>query len=265
MNQIDEKKFDQEKDYIYEFEEIIKINKSNININKILKEDRVIINSLFNLQYKLAREYLWTINLDMLGVTEKATIILATAWSKNNISLYTAYRLTNEGLYGPARLILRHCFEFLMLSKYCALTSNDSLLQKWDKGDSNISLTNDVLNKLKKPKKDEFFEFWKLLCKFTHATIYSNQPGIKIDKKEIIEIKFNYLFIRTLLECNYHLLNSYLINDSIKFYGDYYGKGKKYTSDIRKKIRSLLVSHKKDMKKKSKKLIYDYKLKWTIK
>lgn len=176
------KKIEEEKKIIEIFEENIKNNETKID--KIFRKDIKMIISLFNHQYRIAREYLWSIEALPETRTE-TTQILLTAYLKNIISIFSAFRLTNSGLFGPARVIMRNSFEFLILSKYCSLSSNNNLLKKWERGNPKISLRNDVLNKIKKPDTKEFIDYWGLLCKYSHASIYSIQPILKITENEI--------------------------------------------------------------------------------
>lgn len=51
----------------------------------------------------------------------------------------------------------------------------------------------------------------------------------------------------------------------MKFYGEFYGSGKQRLSELRKEIKGLFKESKSSMTRKSRKLIYNYKLKWKIK
>ncbi|SHI46147.1 hypothetical protein SAMN02745176_00378 [Lutispora thermophila DSM 19022] len=142
---------------------------------------------------------------------------------KSLLSIYSAYDLNIKGQYGSARILLRHAFEYLLLAKYCSLSKNYILIKKWENGED-IYLGREIIPHLTESLQKRFKNFWKLLCQFTHASVYSQQVQIDAEKNEM-DINLNFSFIIAFLEMNYHLLNRHVINNSMKFYFESYAKG----------------------------------------
>jgi predicted glutamine amidotransferase len=70
-----------------------------------------------------------------------------------------------------------------------------------------------------------------------------------------------------LLEMNYHLLNSHLINNSMRFYFNNYSddKSKRELKELKTKMGKVMTSSKILMLDKGKKTIRKYILKWVLK
>jgi hypothetical protein len=118
------------------------------------------INDLLNMQYEIAWIYIPVVqqiadyDSDLFDVT-------ATIFSKNLVAFYSSIELTKKGLYGPARVLMRYIFEGVTIAKFCSISMDRNLIQKWNDG-IHVSLTNDVLNKIKSPDNQELKSFWKL-------------------------------------------------------------------------------------------------------
>lgn len=122
--------------------------------------------------------------------------------------------MTRNGLYGPARTLLRHVFEYLVVAKYCALSEDNRVFDRWDAGDT-VYFTKGVLNKIVTPDISELKDFWRLMCKYSHSTTTSQQVTVEWEGSED-DIYVTLCFVRALLECQYHLLNSILITKSMR-------------------------------------------------
>lgn len=194
---------------------------------------------------------------------EKRVTIMFTAFLKNLLTIQSAIILTNKGLYGPARILLRNIFEFLLIAKFVSITHKLSLIKKWDES-GNISVSKEVFRKISKPDIKELKKFWSLLCKYSHSTIQSVQGSMDL-RKETTQIRLNYVFILLLLECNYHLLNTHILSDSSKYYTlEYSGEAEKIQK-LRQDIKNLFKQINKKNTKGTKSLIYTYKRTWHIK
>lgn len=112
---------------------------------------------------------------------------------KSLLSIYSAYDLNIKGQYGSARILLRHAFEYLLLAKYCSLSKNYILIKKWENGED-IYLGREIIPHLTESLQKRFKNFWKLLCQFTHASVYSQQVQIDAEKNEM-DINLNFSFI----------------------------------------------------------------------
>jgi hypothetical protein len=205
----------------------------------------------------------WTLDPNMQA-TDTTTPIALSGFYKSLLSIYGSYKLTIEGQYGSARILLRHALEYLLIAKYCSLSGKNSLIEKWGNGDD-ISLEREVLSKLVSPLPIRFRGMWKLLCQFTHATVYSQQVEFEAEKNEK-EISTNFAFIKAFLEMNYHLLNRHLINNPMKFYFECYEKeeGKFKFKSLKKDIKSLFSISKKNILDETKGVVKDYISSWQL-
>ncbi len=94
---------------------------------------------------------------------------------------------------------MRYIYEFLIISKYVAVSKDVSLYNRWDSG-KGIWMSSDVLKKIVKPNVTEIKTLWETLCGFTHSSITSQQSGIEYSKYDEKEIKFNYVIIWVMME-----------------------------------------------------------------
>ncbi len=242
--------------------------------NKILilekfKEDIQEIIEIFNLQYDYIEEHLKVASLEYYLSMEYYSNMLATAFRKNMFSFYSAFHSTQQGLFGSARIVLRNIYEFLLIGKYSAISEDNKFIDKWTEG-KDVSLQREVFSNIISPKLVEIKELWKLLCKFTHSTIYAQQIDFNANRF-FKDIKFNLILLKVLLEMNFHLLNSYYINSSLRYYtqeSNIYpvNEFNKIPIKEKKKLLKLLFKKTKSkMEREPRKVIYDYKLKWKIK
>lgn len=223
-----------------------------------------LINDVFEIEIELFKLISGTLEPN-LHATNNTTPIALSGCYKSLLSIYNAFRLTIDGYYGSARILLRHAFEYLLIAKYCSINRNNALIEKWERGDD-ISLGREVLSKLASPLPSRFRTFWKLLCQFTHATVYSQQAELEATKNEK-DIGVNFQLIKALLEMNYHLFNRHFVNNSIKFYFDYYAKesdNEMYRS-LKLEIRHLFSNSKENMSNETKGIIKDYVSTWKLK
>jgi hypothetical protein len=187
------------------------------------KDSQAIINAIRTLldeQYTLAWPHLLALNSGISRNIVPHHRLLATAFLKNINSIYAAMQINADGYPGYARPTIRSCYEFVILAKYVSCSGDLALYKKWYDGEK-ISLSNDVLNKVKSPSTEVIRSWWKELSSQTHATIYGQQQYF--DYKEIkdqININFDHLLL--ILHLNYLLLKKYLITSSSRYYTDRY-------------------------------------------
>ena len=250
-----------------QLDEISKVNK--IVIEKKYEEDIQEIIEIFNLQYEYFHEHLIVSHLECYLDLDHYSSFLATALRKNMFSFFTAIVSTQMGLVGSARILFRNIFEFLIIGKYAAISKNTEFVDKWEKG-KEVSLKYEVFSKVKKPKSEEMKELWKTLCSYTHSTIYTQQTDFDA-KNYFNDVKFNLVLLKILLEMNFHLMNTYYINKSLRYYtqeSDIYPVNEFNEVSIKEKkklLKLLFIKTKSKMEKEPRKVIYDYKLKWEIK
>jgi hypothetical protein len=184
--------------------------------------------------------------------------------------LFSALRLSSCGLYGAARPLMRNIFEWLMIAKFSSISDNPSVMKKWH-DEETIYFSNSILKKIKFPSPEEFQIFWSIVCGYSHATRSSMQISIDIDDKENFkDININIAVINTLLECNYHLLNTHLITREYEYMGRFYysprfSKSLEYkVPELRKAAHSIFKTNRKFLGAAAVKLISAYKRKWVL-
>ena len=250
----------------FTFDYLLKKTKSNEEeIKNKFGDDQRFIEQLFKIQTEIANKYL-RILLGFPEASNDKTSILLSAYWKNIVSLFAAFELINKGLYGPSKALIRYSFEYLFLAKYCEISNDLELLKRWEDGDHRIKLQDHVFNKLKRPPKEHFELFWRDLCKFSHATIYSMQIVFEEDKEFDYRISETYNLIKMILRCNYHLINSHLVNKQARFYTEYYLPNvKKESKELREQMKELFNEHGKNLTREGKTFIRNYQLKWSVK
>jgi hypothetical protein len=173
--------------------------------------------------YAIASEFAWHLNTPHVAIQNKATMILFSTFHKNLIALHTSLKLTRLGLYGPARSMLRHVYEALLIAKFCALSNETTLFEKWKEGDV-VYLTNGVLKKLLAPDTSAFSDLWGLLSNYSHATVYAQQVNLSVHASPD-DVPLNLVYLRILVDCQAHLLGSHLVTPSMQYYTKRYRRG----------------------------------------
>ncbi len=227
-------------------------------------EDLIIIRDNYNAQMELLKLYLLVIKSDPYVDADEYSSMVFTAIFKNFLSLYSALDLTLQGFYGGGRILFRNIYEFLIISKTIAIKNDIGLLRKWENGES-ISLRTEVFREVRKPNSEEMKNLWRDLCSFTHGTIYSQQIDISyITVKN--EIKLNFIYIKMLLDMNYHLLNRHAVNPSIQYYA-------KRMSDLhemdilknkKNEIQTQIKTIRETLLKEPKRVVLDFASKWEF-
>lgn len=182
---------------------------------------------------------------------------------------FSALELSQMGFHASVMPLERNIFERLSIAKYCSICNDFSLLKKWT-ATNHIFLTKEVFNKIIIPDPNPLKEYWKLLCEHTHATKYSIQRWIDLsDEEEYKRVLSRFLTLLILLECNYHLLNTIIIDDQVEYLGRTfipYVYGNPYKiPELKIKAHELFRKARGHFKQPAKCLIYTYKRKWTLK
>jgi len=175
-------------------------------VKKNLRPEQKLIDSIIDRQYRIASYYYLSLTPRAGIDTGPMSSLLFSCFHKNLISFVGTIVLTQQGLYGPARPLLRQSFEALMIAKYCSLNGSHELYNKWAQGEKSIFLTSDVLRNISDPDHSIFDDFWKMMCEYSHATIFSQQVSFS-PPDMIVQSKLNYDLTLILLECNYHVLS----------------------------------------------------------
>lgn len=225
-------------------------------------QDIEIIKNGLDVMYSIASHFVWTLNSPYIANLPRGVTAIFSAFHKNMFAFYSALRLVRMGFYGAARMNMRHIFEALLIAKYCSVSHSVDIYERWKEGDM-VYLSKGVLRKIASPDTSAFNEFWGLLSDFTHATVYAQQVSLNIRNiKNDIDVSF--IFLRMLLDCQYHLLNTHLITPSMEYYTKRYRKHGYMVPELRKKMRNLLINSNKSLIDRPKEIIRNYKAEWKI-
>jgi hypothetical protein len=136
--------------------------------------------------------------------------IIMQCYHKSINLLYIAHNLTTSGNYGAANSLLRQIFEFLIFGKYYFSNENDKTIRNWTK-DGYIRITKQIFHQLTHKNHSVLESFWQEVSHFTHATKSAHQLNthFKVDIENVLN---TYLIILMLLRCNFHLLNTCIID-----------------------------------------------------
>lgn len=250
------------KSFINQMEDFSKKVSRNSSIE--FKEEIDLIRSNIDNQYDILNYYISTKTFDPYARVANYTVMILSANFKNILSLYNALELTVSGQCGASRMLFRNIYENLAISKYISISKNSCLLSKWENGDE-ISVGNEIFRKIKSPRSYVLSEFWRNLCCYVHGTVFSSQVDFLYDNLRK-EIKLNLAFIEILLYLNYHVMNSYAVGNRLKYYTKFGldcvedGLYDKKIKNIRKEVNLI----RKRLYKDSKKIVYDFCLKWEI-
>ncbi|KMQ74074.1 hypothetical protein Msub_10245 [Marinobacter subterrani] len=212
-----------------------------------------------DLIYELASQYMWLVRSPLAADISPVNDILMPCFHKTQIGVYSALTMTEKGLYGAARPLLRHAFESLMIAKFCSVNNDSEIFDKWVDG-LDIYFTNGVLKKIKHPDNDEFKVFWSSLSNYSHSSIYAIQPDLSVDGASS-EIDLNFVFIGMLQECKYHLLIRHFVTPSMRYYQARY-KDRGRVCEIKERLKQLFTESRRSMAPGAKALIRDYRAAW---
>lgn len=238
------------------------LNHNNSKLEKALAAPIKRLTNTFNYQYELASQYMWLIHCPIGAQISPVNDVLTPCFHKSMISLSTAFHLTRHGLWGPARPLIRHAFESLVIAKYCSVDNQSDVFDRWVDG-VDLYFTNSVLKKLEKPDVKEFKQFWSLMSGYSHSSVYASQPDFNIDP-HFDQASLNLAFIEMMLECKYHLLISHIVTSNMKYYQSAY-KDKDRASELRKLLAANYSESKKRMGSGGRAVIKDYRSSWVIK
>lgn len=223
-----------------------------------------VIGEIIDLQYTIASNYVWLIESPIRPRLSDVYRVLFSCVHKNLVGLMSAVAMTEVGLYGPPRSLLRHAFEALVIAKYCSLRPTDDTYDRWLDG-KQVFISNGILKKLVRPKPDALQEFWGLLSGYTHSSIYALQPDFDVPA-DVYQVQLNVVFILMLLECNYHILSQHLITASMRYYVARYGsQDEPHRHNLRKRLRALFARARDFMQPGAKQLVRDFTAKWALK
>jgi hypothetical protein len=217
--------------------------------------------NLLEIQYTVARSIVWLLGYHHLSGQRQTEQAVFSAFHKNLFLFFSALDLTKKGLYGSANSLLRTVYEALLIGKYCSVRDKPGTFEKWASGD-HVHVTNEILNRIKKPDIPEMREMWRALNKLAHATIYSQQITVRYE--EIAEeIGITLSLIQMLLDCNWHLLNRHWLTPRIVRLTQLYGDKERFDGACFR-ARELARKCRRSFTKPSKQFVREYTSTWTF-
>lgn len=230
------------------------LSKVAITINDLNDEMFDLFHTLFNYQLE-------TINLNFIVMDYKnndfSEIILSLCY-KNLISLISAVELIKKGFIGSPKIIFRNVYESLLIGKLIGVTEDKNYYDNWYNG-KQFSMRKDIFQKLENKISEESIEFWDILNKYTHSTIYSQRFMLDIDNSELENCN---AILTALLAMNYHLLNNF-VSRYYDYYLNYYGGH--YYKELKNSVKKSISYAIKMIDPRCKKVIKDYNAKWRLK
>lgn len=184
-------------------------------------------------------------------------------FEKTLLGSFDALSLLRRGAFGSARVVLRQVLEALIIGKFCAVSEDESLALKWQSG-KQIYLGKEVLRRIVSPTSEPIDELWGLLSDYTHASRASQQGALSIiEDTEWNELTLTFIYLEIMLECNYHLLNSWVIKSGMIYLAS---TRKVYiVPELRREARMLFGQARVNYGSGAIKLLTTYKRKWVLK
>lgn len=182
---------------------------------------------------------------------------------KGLVSLAVATRMTCEGLYGPARPLLRHAFESLLIGKVCSVDAESTVFDRWDAGED-VWIGRDVLGRLH-PEPVALKALWRLLSNYVHASTFASQPllGVSTDgAKHAIE--FNLALCCALGECLSHLWLVHVVTRSVRYYQEVLGDPTGAKASRQRLAESLRLARQ-YLGRDARNVIREYRARWLLK
>jgi hypothetical protein len=214
---------------------------------------------LLNVQHTLVVHHNWMLMTFIKLNASHAVDLIAAIVHKNFFLLHVALDQSSQGMFGPARVLLRPAFEGLLLAKGCAVTGETSLLDQWTAGDQ-VNVSTSVLNRLTAPDNRAMKDFWRVLCQYAHATVYSMQGGEKFNHDQVEE---TLGLVILLLTMNGHLIKQHLISRSMSYYATRYGEPDLVQKEQRR-LRLLIDKAAPIFSSEGRAVLKSYRAKWTM-
>lgn len=237
---------------------------SNQEVLQGLYEERLQrIQLLIDIQHEIAAQYSWMFD-SALAPRNEAERVAFHLFQKTGIGLFDSLRLTEQGSFGSARVLLRQVFEALLLAKFCAISEDHTVALNWHKGDA-IYVGKAVLGRIVQPDPVPLTELWGILCDYAHATKYSQKGRHRITEDvEHEQVALTLVYIELLAECAYHVLNTWVLRKDMAWYAREYGKV--YTvPDLRSKARELFTVARQRHGPGARTLIRTFRSRWVLK
>lgn len=229
---------------------------------RVYERESAAVTLSLNALHALASFHMWTIASWADARPHPANDVLFTCFHKTLLSLHAAHELTLDGLYGMGRPHLRQSFESLMIAKWCATSPESDVFDRWIDG-VDLYFTNGVLKKLQHPDIAEFSATWRLMCQWSHATVFASQLSLDIETTRD-EAGLNIAFIGVFLHFLQHLLSTHILTPTVKYYATRYGRSGRGT-EAKAELKSSLAVLAQDFGPASRRLVRNFKAAWKLK
>ncbi|MBX3627993.1 MAG: hypothetical protein KF892_23490 [Rhizobacter sp.] len=215
-----------------------------------------------NLLYRIASYYVWLADAPHIASLNQANNVLFSACHKNLVAFHSALKLTRVGLYGPARAILRHVLESLVIAKFSSVSHNPQVMERWKEGEV-VYFGNAILKKILRPDPEPFRDFWNLMSDYSHATIYSQQIVLNV-QNDPEQVPLNLVFMRILMDCQYHALVSHFITPSMHYVAKRYAKAGTDVPPLKSRMNTILQESRATLLPWPRQIIRCYRSTWTL-
>ena|GEM_PF-1419428 len=220
------------------------------------------INNSINNHYEIMSQYMWCFQASFIQISSVNTVLFS-AFHKSLINIASALHLTKNGLWGPARPLIRQTLESLIIAKYCSVNHESEIYDLWLDG-KQVSIGK-VFKNLEKPNTDRFKSFWGSLSDLTHSSRYASQPNLDI-KSNLDDLLLNLVWIEIVLECKYHLLISHVITKNMTYYEKRYSEESYLrVQKLKLELKNHYLNVRKEMSNDAKQFIVDFRTKWVVK
>ena len=217
---------------------------------------------LLNAQFATLEQSAWTYSQRHFSGRRSSEPALISSLHKSVFLFYSAIQLNNQGLYGPARTLLRSIFEGQVIAKYSMLDHSSSVYEHWSKAKP-IHITNQIFNRIKKPDIGELKYFWQSMHEMAHATIYAQQIEVEYpNTKQGIATTLS--LIQILLCMNQHLLGRHFLTNATIRYTRMYSDEEAFEAS-RETARQLVKAIRAEFTDSGKRVVREYTASWKIK
>ena len=100
------------------------------------------------------------------------------------------------------------------------------------------------------------------MSSYSHATIYAQQVGLNTASAPN-EVPLNFVYLKTLLDCQYHLITSHLVTPSMRYYERLHAD-EGDVSRLKQKMKALLVESRQGLLKRPREVIRNYRATWEL-
>jgi hypothetical protein len=231
-------------------------------VNRHLGEDVELARRLLDANYGLACHYMWFDRAPHIALPSKHITVSFAAFHKGLLMLSSCIDLTQRGFYGSARPLLRHTYEFLMIAKFCCVSPDNRVYDRWQKREV-VYFTNAILKKISSPDMSPLADLWNELNELTHATRVSSQvdlhfPNIARD------VQANLALIQVMADWLAHILTTHIITTSMRQVTRQYTSVPSALAAAWPGLKAELKASKGRHSLKSQRLIETFRKKWIV-